>query len=130
MVANFQIAHAGTDLLHDPGALVSADDGHWYSGKVAGAVLAYLASARPPSARIQLAKLPTRKYSVTSSIPMPPFSLAFCAVISGNRMMLLAATTAVAIVSCPPSPRPTMSSRSMGPSSRPPLSLSDACGWP
>ena len=48
---------------------------------------------------IQLAKLPTRKYSVTSSMPMSPFSRAFWALISGNRMMLLAATTAVAAAS-------------------------------
>jgi len=44
--------------------------------------------------------------------------------------MLLAATTAVAAASCPASPRPRISSRSIGPSSRPPLSRSDGCGSP
>jgi len=37
MIADFQVAHAGTDLLHDARALVPADDGHWNSGEVAGA---------------------------------------------------------------------------------------------
>ena len=59
----------------------------------------YCARTSPPSATIQLAKLPTKKYSVMSSIPICPFSRAFWALISGKRMMLLAATTAVAAAS-------------------------------
>ena len=87
---------------HSTAAFVFMRQSVGKSGRAVGRIerlTVYCARTSPPSATIQLAKLPTKKYSVMSSIPICPFSRAFWALISGNRMMLLAATTAVAAAS-------------------------------